>query len=104
MILMFNNGNQYIPDKRTFSVIDPNGGETLVGSLDDSKVIKMLEHILSPEITYKDVEMPPCQKLSYRIPGSCLLWSQLYMELILRFGFTNDKLITEFYPKKGYIR
>jgi hypothetical protein len=75
--------------QKTFSVIDPNGGGTLVDSLDDVSVSIMLESILNP---YKNtsIEFPPCQRVS-TFPDSCIVWSQLFTELILRFGLKNTK-------------
>jgi len=84
MILLFNH------NEKIFSVIDPNGGNTLVDDdLNDVKVANMLKLILTG-YTNKPIEFPPCQSVS-TFPNSCLIWSQLFTELILRFGLENTK-------------
>jgi hypothetical protein len=84
LILLINN------KEKTFSVIDPNGGGTLVDNdLNDYKLSIMLEQCI-PGYEKKPIEFPPCQMVS-TFPNSCLVWSQLFIELILRFGLENTK-------------
>jgi hypothetical protein len=107
MVLLFNTNNLYLQDnnknkKKTFTVIDPNGfNGTIVGNLNDTKVIEMLQQILQEKdktINHEQIVIPPCQTKSFSYKGSCLLWSQLYCELFLRFGLTE----TQEYLKKFY--
>lgn len=73
--------------KKNFSVIDPNGGGTKVDDyLDDAVFATMLTQIIGYKI--EQIQFPPCQAVS-TFPNSCMVWSQLFTELILRFGLEN---------------
>jgi hypothetical protein len=73
---------------KSFSIIDSNGNETH----DKNIVKKLLTHILDRYgYSYLEIEFPACQIDTYIHKGSCLLWSQLYIELILRFGIDTAK-------------
>lgn len=73
---------------KTFSLIDPNGGGTTVDDdLDDKKLAIMLAQCI-PGYIYVLIEYPPCQAVS-TFSNSCMVWSQLFTELILRFGLEN---------------
>lgn len=83
LVLLINNKD------KTFSVIDSNGGGTKGNNnLDDNILTKLLSQVIT-NYKHKPVILPPCQLKSYRFPGSCVVWSQLYIELILRFGLKN---------------
>lgn len=75
---------------KTFSLIDPNGGGTTVDDdLDNGKIATMLEQCI-PRYKHISIEYPSCQAVS-TFPNSCMVWSQLFTELILRFGLENTR-------------
>lgn len=75
---------------KEFSLIDPNGGGTTVDDdLDDNKMAIMLKQCI-PGYTHVPIVFPPCQAVS-TFPNSCMVWSQLFTELILRFGLKNTR-------------
>jgi len=106
LMLILNNN-----EPKSFSVIYPNGGDTIVGkNLSEETFSKMLEQIMIMKgYVYSKINYPPCQIMSVLFPNSCHLWSLLYCELIIRFNldetidfFTRtspmdlDKLISKY--------
>jgi len=77
---------------KQFSVIDPNGidGAMVDGDLDYRKFAEMLGKILTT-YTYMKIVFPPCQRMSVFFQDSCLIWSLLFTEFIVRFGLENAK-------------
>jgi hypothetical protein len=71
---------------KTFSLIDPNG-------ISDNLNIyaEMLNKGITP-YKYNQIEFPPCQRYVHSSNGTCLIWSNLFIELILRFGYENTKI------------
>lgn len=89
VILLLNNTNH---DNKTFTIINPGGegGGKVDDDLDDTKCYHMLKQILT-DYTYESFNFPACQVHTRHFTGSCLLWSQLYIDLILRFGLYTAK-------------
>jgi hypothetical protein len=80
----------------TFSFIDPNGDDFSCKT-QNQLVVNVLSYILNNSYDYKFksseksyehvcLNLEGCQLKSELISGSCLLWSLLFMDLILRFG------------------
>lgn len=81
-------------EQHTFSFIDPNGDDFSCKT-QNQLVVNALHYILNESYLYNFskklyehvcLKLEKCQLKSASIPDSCLLWSLLFMDLILRFG------------------
>lgn len=84
LVLLINNKD------KTFSILDPNGIGITINNLNDKILQNMLVQVLI-DYKNKNIYFPACQRNSYAWEGSCVVWSQLFIELILRFGLDAAK-------------
>jgi hypothetical protein len=84
LVLLINNKD------KTFSILDPNGIGITINNLNDKILQNMLVQVLIG-YKHKNIYFPACQRNSYAWEGSCVVWSQLFIELILRFGLDTAK-------------